>query len=411
MVNIMKVGVFLGTKPPTLGGGFTFQDDIFQALLELDTKHSFVIFSDMTEAQIGALTPNRLTFISLRRAHHELTRARLVETMAGAAAKLPIVRNWLRVTHTPWLAGLVRDLGIHIMWFICPDYREFDIPYIFTPLDLQHRLQPWFPEVSITGEWHGREKFYATAISAASMVLVGTAAGKAEVVQFYRVPEERVKVIPLPTPAFALRSPADCGRGVLGKFNIPEQYLFYPAQFWPHKNHVGLLLAVNRLRREYGIKVPVVFVGSDMGNLQYVRLVVNELDLVEQVHFLGFVSREDLVGLYRNAFALTFLTFFGPDNLPPLEAFALGCPVIASKVSGVEEQLGDAALLVDAKNEKEIADAIKRLREDPMLRDSLVSRGRARASKWTACDYIKRVLSLVDEFDPIRRCWGPWSVD
>ncbi|MFM6269445.1 MAG: glycosyltransferase, partial [Dolichospermum sp.] len=56
-----------------------------------------------------------------------------------------------------------------------------------------------------------------------------------------------------------------------------------------------------------------------------------------------------MTSLYINAFSLAFMSFFGPDNLPPLEAMALGCPVIASKVSGSEEQLGNNALLVNPK--------------------------------------------------------------
>jgi glycosyltransferase involved in cell wall biosynthesis len=235
---------------------------------------------------------------------------------------------------------------------------------------------------------------------------VGTEVGKDEVVNFYRVPPDRVRLIPHPTPAFALKAPKDQGEEVLTRYNIPKGYLLYPAQFWPHKNHVGLLLAVRLLREQYGITLPVVLVGSDTGNLEHVRRVSDELNLSAQVHFLGFVSREDLIALYRNALALTYLTFFGPENLPPLEAFALGCPVIASNVSGSQEQLGDAALLVDPKDEKQIAAAIKRLLDDPVLVETLVSRGIARASRWTAEDFVRGVCSLFDEFESVRRCWG-----
>ena len=113
-----------------------------------------------------------------------------------------------------------------------------------------------------------------------------------------------------------------------------------------------------------------------------------------------------MVGLYRNAFALTYLTFFGPENLPPLEAFALGCPVIASDVAGAQEQLGECALLVDPKSPEEIASAIKSLRDDPDLRKTLVDCGFSRASRFTGRDYVRGVFRILDEFEPIRRCWG-----
>ena len=122
------------------------------------------------------------------------------------------------------------------------------------------------------------------------------------------------------------------------------------------------------------------------------------------VSFLGFVPLEDLVALYRGAFALSYVTFFGPENLPTLEAFALGCPVIASDVSGAREQLGDAALFVDPRNPSEIAAAIKSLQDDD-LRRSLIDKGRARAERWTAKDFVRGVFNAFDEFEPVRRCW------
>ncbi len=123
------------------------------------------------------------------------------------------------------------------------------------------------------------------------------------------------------------------------------------------------------------------------------------------VAFLGFVPLEDLVALYRGAFALTYMTFFGPENLPPLEAFALGCPVIASDVPGAREQLGNAALFVDPRDPSEIAAAVKTLSDNESMRRTLVEQGRARAEKWTAKEFVRGVFAALDEFEPVRRCW------
>ena len=132
---------------------------------------------------------------------------------------------------------------------------------------------------------------------------------------------------------------------------------------------------------------------------------VKEINLSKQVYFLGFVPLSDMSSLYRNAFALSFMSFFGPDNLPPLEAMALGCPVIAANVSGAKEQLGEAALLVDPKKPEEIAFAIKSLYDDSILRQNLIEHGLIRANSWTAEDYIKEIFSVLDDFEAIRRCW------
>jgi glycosyltransferase involved in cell wall biosynthesis len=103
---------------------------------------------------------------------------------------------------------------------------------------------------------------------------------------------------------------------------------------------------------------------------------------------------------------LAYVSFCGPENLPPLEAFALGCPVVAAEVAGAQEQLGDAALLVDPKKPDQIAHAIQSLWRDRALRRTLVKRGLARAVRFTGEDFVKGVFGILDEFEPIRRCWN-----
>ena len=134
-------------------------------------------------------------------------------------------------------------------------------------------------------------------------------------------------------------------------------YLLYPAQFWSHKNHATLLRAL-ALLPEYTLAC----VGSDKGYLDHVRGLARELGVLDRVRFLGFVETDELVALYRGAHALVYLSFFGPENLPPLEAFALGCPVVQADVAGAREQLGDAALLVPPTDPRAVADGRPALR-------------------------------------------------
>ena len=211
--------------------------------------------------------------------------------------------------------------------------------------------------------------------------------------KFYGVPSERIKILPHPTPRFALNAQPPADSDVLSRYGLSPGYLFYPAQFWPHKNHANLLRAVAELRDQHELLFEVVLVGSDKGNQQHIRELANQLGLGSHVHFLGFVSQQDLAVLYQNAFALTYQSFFGPENLPPLEAFALGCPVIAANVSGAVEQLGDAAILVDPKNVEEIAGAIRTLHNDLKLLAELVCRGRERALARTADHFVRGVFS------------------
>lgn len=413
----MKVGIFTGTQTPELGGGYTFESQVLATLLELApvSNHKFTIYTFSRENHQNK-SFSSIQMISIYRAFKNRT---FKERLFSKVSRITdaISRNqdsksqFKRNSWEQFILDFLSKNDIDITLSLSPFYLTMELPYITVIWDLQHRLQPYFPEVSAAGEWEKREKQYTTMLRRAAFILTGTQTGKTEIEQFYQVSSARIKVLPLPTPQFALNAITNNEEQVLKQYQIPDNYLFYPAQFWSHKNHIGLLLAVKWLRDKYNLVFPVVFVGSDRGNLRYIRQMVTELALTQQVHFLGFVPQEDMVALYRKAFALTFLTFFGPDNLPPLEAFALGCPVVASYVSGVQEQLGDAALLVSPTNTEQIALVIKSLWDDITLRQTLIQRGLARASKWTTQDYVKGLFSILDEFESLRRCWSSTNPD
>jgi glycosyltransferase involved in cell wall biosynthesis len=361
----MKVGLLKPIAPDHVGGGYTFEHEILERIQELAPKssHEFVMLedSDLTTANY------RLESKSIRR-------------------QLP-------------------HLGLEFFINISPELAVIDCPFLTVVWDLQHRLQPYFPEVSSENRWQIRESFYSEVLRRAAFIITGTEAGRREIQQFYGVADDRIRILPLPTPRFALESDR-VDPAVLARYELPAGYLFYPAQFWSHKNHVGLLRAVLHLKEVEGLALPIVFTGSDQGNESYVRETVKALQLDGHVHFLGHVSQTTLKALYQNALALCFVSFFGPDNLPPLEAFALGCPVIASDVPGAREQLGDAALLVNPSNEFEIAGAIAAVFHNRVKREGLIERGKQRARRFTGADYVKGVFTLLDEFQATRRCWS-----
>jgi glycosyltransferase involved in cell wall biosynthesis len=163
---------------------------------------------------------------------------------------------------------------------------------------------------------------------------------------------------------------------------------------------------VRLLGDRHGQWVDVALVGSDKGNGLHVRRCARELGIEARVHFLGFVPQADLIGLYRGAAALAYPSTFGPENLPPLEAFALGCPVVAARVSGSEEQLGDAAALFAPSSAEELAAAVAQVLTDTGLRADLVKRGLARARQFTTDDFALGVFRVIDEMARIRAAWG-----
>jgi glycosyltransferase involved in cell wall biosynthesis len=393
----MKVCVFLDQYRPEDGGAFTMQGDLLRALCAQasQSQHEFVVTSATSPAIKAQVESAGLHWIPYRRPG-------LLEKMGALPVRVfPSLRNSLR-----WRSSFerhLRRLNIDFVWLVGPRPLDLDLPYLAIVLDLQHRKQPWFPEVSQYAEWDIRERRLAPFLRRAAGVIVGTQAGRQEVAQYLQIPNDRIHILAHPTPAHTLEA-AKNKWTVDESLGIPPGYLLYPAQFWAHKNHVNLLLALKQLR-DQGLVIPLVLVGSDYGNQEHVKKTIMELGLADQVKILGFVEPSILIALYQNALALTYLSFFGPENLPPLEAFALGCPVIAAQVDGAEEQLGEAALLVDPANPAEIGMAIHKLYKDSKLRARLVSKGLKRAKSWTAVSFVHGIFQILDRFEPIRRVW------
>src|SRR5207248_6957615 len=121
-------------------------------------------------------------------------------------------------------------------------------------------------------------------------------------------------------------------------------------QFWTHKNHKRLLAALAKVRRRCG-DVHLLLAGSRDNEYREIQRQVKALRLEQHVTFLGYVANDLMVNLYDRARAMIFPTLFGPTSIPPLEAFVRGCPVAASNIYAMPEQLGDAALLFDPRSE------------------------------------------------------------
>ena len=148
-----------------------------------------------------------------------------------------------------------------------------------------------------------------------------------------------------------------------------------------------------------------MFSGPDEGNLGYVMRYARERGVEDQIHYVGKVSDKDLAKLYVNAIALVYASCVGPDNLPPLEAMSLRCPVVTAEVPGAREQYGDACLFFPPTDSAVLAGHLSKILSSPATREELITKGSTRASSWTVDDYAASVMSIIDEFAQIAAAW------
>ena len=399
----MRLGVFHTVAANPFGGTFTIREDIFEGLAAAidGSGHELVVFTN--DASAASRYPsNGVSWVTVgrlrSRALLSVVKKRVNRMCAdGLLLRAPFAGD-------SWLDPFILEQGIDLFVNLGPDAISTAVPYVCAVFDLQHRSQPFMPEVNVRGYWERWEEQYRHNVSRAAFVLNGTRAGTDQIVRLYQVPRERIVRLRLPTPGFALAAAKE--PQPRPAYLKPGPFVFYPAQFWPHKNHVTLLESLVLLRREHGLEIQLVLVGSDQGNKAFVQERIAALGLTDTVHVRGFVARTELIALYQHALAMMCVSTCGPESLPTLEAFALGCAVVNTDVPGVEEQFGDAALIVPSTGTEQIADAMLTLHHDPARRDAMVAAGRVIAAERTPVRFARGLLDAVGPFAQTRRNWS-----
>jgi glycosyltransferase involved in cell wall biosynthesis len=251
------------------------------------------------------------------------------------------------------------------------------VPTIYTPHDLQHVHLPQFFS---SFDFAEREARYRTLCERASIVTVMSTWARNDIVARYGLAPEKVWVVPGAAPIDAYRPPTDDElTAIRNRLALPGRFALYPAKAWPHKNHLRLV-AATKLLRERGVDVPLVLTGDQDGGEVAVLAEAEALGVADLVRFVGFVTPEELVALYRMATMMVFPSLFEGWGLPVVEAMSAGLPVACSNVTCLPAVTASAAELFDPRDTTVMAAAIAGVWGDEGLRARLVSDGRARAA-------------------------------
>ena len=257
--------------------------------------------------------------------------------------------------------------------------------------DLMHRYEK-FPEVAASTEFKNREYSYNAICNAASIIFADSEVGKKHVIESYGEQyKSKIVVMPFAPPQYLFEDNTDV---IPDDIKLPEKFIFYPAQFWKHKNHKKLVLAVSYLKQK-GIDVHLVFVGSKKNGYQEIMEVIESQKLQNNVYVLGYVSDLLMKLIYKKARAMIMPTYFGPTNIPPLEGMAMGCPVAVSNVYAMPWQVGDAGLTFDPNSIDEIASTIEKLWTDDDLCKQMAVKGEERAKYFSQENFNKRFKDAI----------------
>ena len=276
--------------------------------------------------------------------------------------------------------------------------------FINTIWDLCHREMPEFPEVREYNNFSIRENSCRNNYGSALVNFTDSDYLADLASECYGVQRNRFLAMPFsPTPYLS----EDLNIKNYDLFNIyglKKDYFYYPAQFWAHKNHIRILQALIILRDCYQWNPHIVFSGKDYGNLNYIKKFIKDNNLESQVNIVGFVPPEHLRQLYKDSSVILMPTYFGPTNLPAMEAFLLGKPLIYS--SHLASQVDDAALLVDPDKAEDLANAMRKSTM-PEISNKLIEAGFKKLDQISAQRKKAEVefCKLLVRFSSKKDCW------
>jgi len=384
-----KIGLYLGVDP-SAGGMYQYNLAVLDAVSALPQDQYRVVIAFSSPAWARELHDLDGKVVP---AHDGLWRKffwkvwRMFDLPIAAARTLssyldPLVRTLQKEQCDLWI-------------FPSQDTLSFQaaVPALSAIHDLMHRYERRFPEVSEQSIYRHREWSYRNICSWASGILVDSAIGKQQVMESYGRTGERIFVLPYVPPRYMhVQKVPD---GFDARYTLPDKFILYPAHFWEHKNHKRLIRAIGLLK-DVLPDMHLVLVGSAKDGYRSAIGEIQRLKLEKEIVILGHVSDTDMPELYRRARALVMPTHFGPTNIPPLEAFLVGCPVAVSGIYGIPEQVGDAALLFDPESVEEIAKCIERLWTDDALCVMLAAQGKQRAAAWGQDQFNARLREIID---------------
>ena len=304
--------------------------------------------------------------------------------------------------------NILKKKNINLVYFLSPSSlaQELDeLNFIITVWDLNHKYGNEFPEIRNINFIQYLDNFYNQTLKKAYSIIVDSDHSKKDINRYYSINLDRINVIPFEPSISINKKNLINNTDVQKKYDLNYPYVFYPAQFWSHKNHIYILEGIKNLEQDFNIKIGAIFSGSDQGSLEYIKRQVEKLGLSERIRFIGFVDNKEIPELYLQSIALVMPTFLGPTNIPPLEAFQLGVPVLYSNLPGLKDQVKDAALLIDLKRPKSMAGHINNLINDEIFRKKIIKLGKDRADYFNKVDRYKILKDTIEDFKFKASCW------
>ena len=384
-----KIGIFvLSTKYN--GGAYQYAQSIIDALI-IDKTHQYVLFSSEENKQF-----DNVKIQNLKIPTKIINKFQTVLAALSYCSKI----NISKLIYNKIDVSIFKDISLFIIPHVAPFYianllKFIDKKFIVTIHDLQEKYYPNFftlKDKIIRYLNNGASANYSSHILCESKYV------KSDIIKYLGVNENKISIITSPPPQkfLEIKNINENFANVKKKYGLPDNYIFYPAQFWIHKNHLKLLEAFKIIEKKID-NFYLVLTGAKQYAYDTIIKKIKDLNLEDKVILLGYVDYEDLPAIYKLSKLLVMPTLFESVSIPIYEAFALKVPVCASNLLALPEQVGDAGLLFDPHDPNDIAEKMTKLIVDEKLCYQFKENGYNKVKNFNHINYSSKLVNIINQ--------------
>lgn len=372
----MRIAIDLRSlQSGTVSGVENYTFNLLEELLAMDKINRYVLFYNSVKnarfpefnfinvQTLRSRWPNKLLNLMFKFKFLSL------ETLIGDFDVLFMPNlNIINTRSTGGLAITVHDLSFELL----PEYY-----------DLKRKL------------WH---KFLDVKklLGRANVIFAVSSYTKNDLIKIYNLPAEKIKVIypGVDTRVFNPNIPIHSLRKIRNAYGLPGEFFLFLNTLEPRKNLTGVIEAFEKINSSSHL----VIAGKKGWKTSPILRRLKRSKSRHRIHYIGYLQEQDKPALLKMAKALIYPSFYEGFGFQPLEAMAVGTPVVASQITALSEVVGSAGILINPYNTRDIIDAMESLDKNQTLRNSLIQKGleRVRGYNWriTALQTLAYLESL-----------------
>ncbi len=337
-------------------------------VLSGDDKNNYFIYHNYNDPEVLKLTAgsnvlNVVTDADVKNlAAKKCERAKV--KLANAFKRIKIELKFKPANYLKRLCNKYSIDIIHCPYQFLPVIKGVKV--VITMHDVQ---ELYFPEYFSADDRAYRATAYLKFLRQAQKIVVSFQHVKDDLIRFFDIPSSGIVVNLIDIGKLWLDDYTISDKVNLDYLQIPERFLFYPANTWKHKNHIRLIEALAFLKDNCNIKVNVVFTGHQNFHFSSIMKRVEELMLSEQVFFLGIVDEKVLYSLYKSCVGVVIATTYEAGSFPLFESILLHVPVICSNVTSLPDTIKNTDFVFNPFSADDMSAKIEKLWNDDLYRN------------------------------------------